>query len=344
MKRFSIGNRAIGAGEPVFVIAEMSANHGRSFDHAAAIVRAAQEAGADAVKLQTYTADTMTLDLDTEHFRIRGTAWNGQRLYSLYAEASMPWEWQPRLKRLAEDLGLLCFSTPFDPSAVDFLETVGMPAHKVASFEIVDIPLLERIGRTGKPVILSTGMASREEIQEALEALERGGSRDVALLHCVSAYPSAPEDMRLRTIPDLRDAFDRPVGLSDHSMSERTVVAAVALGACIVEKHFCLARSDGGPDSAFSLEPGEFRSMVEAIRQTEQAVQAGTGRPRREDASRAFRRSLFVTEDMRAGEPFTEKTCAASGHPSGSTPGTRGRSSRPGPPRTSPGEPRCPGS
>lgn len=304
-----IAGRRIGPGQPTYIIAEMSANHNQDFDQAVRIVRAAKEAGADAIKLQTYTPDTLTIDCDNEHFRIgKGTIWEGKNLYKLYAEAYTPWDWQPKLKKVADELGLHCFSTPFDNTAVDFLEKMGVPAHKIASFEMVDLPLLRRIAKTGKPVIMSTGMASLTEIEESVRTLREAGCRDLALLKCTSAYPAPPSEMNLRTIPDMSKHFGVPVGLSDHTMGVAVPVAAVTLGACIVEKHFTLDRKQPGPDSAFSLEPHEFKAMVEAIRAAEQAL--GDVRyevTEREAASRVFRRSLFVVKDMKAGDVFTEE-------------------------------------
>lgn len=303
-----IGPRAIGPGHPVCIIAELSANHGGSFERAADLVRAAVAAGADLVKVQTYTADTMTIDCDREFFRIgKGTLWEGRGLHELYQEAYTPWEWQPHLRRLAQELGIDLFSTPFDASSVGFLESMDVPAHKVASFEVPDLPLLRRIGKTAKPVIMSTGMATLSEIDEAVRTLRDGGCTQLALLKCTSAYPAPPEEMNLRTIPHLAETFGVPVGLSDHTLGIASAVAAVALGACIIEKHFTLRRADGGPDGAFSLEPPEFRAMVDAIRETERALGCVNYEvTEREAASRVFRRSLFVVEDVKAGEPFTE--------------------------------------
>lgn len=308
MPHITINGRRIGPGEPTYIIAEMSANHNQDFDRAVEIIRAAKEAGADAVKLQTYTADTMTLDSDKEPFRIKGTIWEGQNLHALYREAYTPWDWQPKLKDAANELGMDLFSTPFDFTAVEFLEGMDVPAYKVASFEVVDVPLLARIAETGKPVIMSTGMATLGEIEEAVNTLRGAGAPEIALLWCNSAYPAPPAEMNLRTIPNLAETFGVVVGLSDHTMADAVPVAAVALGACIVEKHFTLSRDDPGPDSAFSLEPHEFRRMVDAVRTTEQAL--GTvhyGVSAREAESRAYRRSLFAVEDIRAGEPFTHE-------------------------------------
>lgn len=306
--RFSIQGRAIGPGHPVYVIAEMSANHNQDYAQAAEIVRAAKAAGADALKLQTYTPDTMTLNLRTPEFQIgAGTIWAGRNLHELYGEACTPWDWTPRLKALAESLGMHCFSTPFDFAAVDFLEGLDVPAHKIASFEIVDLPLIRRVARTGKPTIISTGMASMAEIDDAVRAFRQAGGRELALLKCTSAYPSPPEDMNLRTIPHLGETFGTVAGLSDHTMGVAVPVAAVALGACIVEKHFTLSRSQPGPDSAFSLEPAEFKAMVDSIRVTEQALgRVSYEMTAKEQSSRVFRRSLFVTADVKAGEVFGE--------------------------------------
>jgi len=304
---FKLGDRSIGAGYPTYIVAELSANHNGEYDQAARIVRAAKDAGADAVKLQTYTADTITIASDREEFRVRGgTLWDGRTLHDLYAEACMPWEWQPALKRLAEELGMHCFSSAFDSTAVDFLEKMNLPAHKVASFELVDLPLIQKMARTRKPLIMSTGMATVEEIDEALQTARAAGATQIALLKCTSAYPAPPEEMNLRTIPEMARRFGVPVGLSDHTMGIAAPVAAVALGACIIEKHLTLSRSIPGPDSAFSLEPHEFKAMVDAVRVAEKALgEVQFGVSGKEEASRAFRRSLFVVEDVARGEIFT---------------------------------------
>jgi pseudaminic acid synthase len=307
--QISIDNRRIGPGKPAYVIAELSANHNQNFEQAVRIIQAAKHAGADAVKLQTYTADTITLRSDKEYFRIAGgTLWDGRSLHDLYQEAFTPWEWQPKLKQVANDLGMQLFSSAFDESAVDFLEQMNVPAHKVASFELVDIGLIQKMARTGKPLIVSTGMASAEEIAEAVEAARAAGAQEIALLKCTSAYPALPEEANLLTIPELTRRFECPAGLSDHTMGIAVPVAAVALGACIIEKHLCLRRADGGPDSGFSLEPEEFKAMVDAVRTTEKALgspQFGPGK--RESNSLRFRRSLFVVEDVRQGELFTRQ-------------------------------------
>ena len=304
-----IGGKMIGPGNPVYVVAELSANHNQDFSRAVRIIEAAKQAGADAVKLQTYTPDTITLDSDKEYFRVGGgTIWDGRNLHELYGEAYTPWEWQPRLKRVADDIELDLFSTPFDASAVDFLEAMDVPAHKVASFELVDIPLIQKIARTGKPMIMSTGMATVKEIEEAVEAAQQAGATQIALLKCTSSYPAPDEEMNLRTIPEMSRRFGVPVGLSDHTMGIAVPVAAVALGACIIEKHLTLSRSDPGPDSTFSLEPQEFKAMVDAVRVAEKALgEVQFGCSAKEVASRAFRRSLFVVEDVKSGQRFTSE-------------------------------------
>jgi pseudaminic acid synthase len=304
-----INKRIIGAGAPAYIIAEMSANHNQDFKSAVALVHAAKEAGADAIKLQTYTPDTITIPCSSEYFQIgKGTIWQGKNLHGLYGEAYTPWDWQPKLKQTANDLGLDCFSTPFDFTAVDFLEKMDVPAHKIASFEIVDLALIRRVASTGKPVIMSTGMASLAEIDEAVRAFRTAGGTQLALLKCTSAYPSPAADMNLRTICHLSESFHVPAGLSDHTLGISVPIAAVALGACILEKHFTLSRATPGPDSAFSLEPAEFKAMVDAVRTTEQAL--GTvsyDLLENEKASRVFRRSLFVVADMIPGEVFSDK-------------------------------------
>jgi N-acetylneuraminate synthase len=306
MTTTAINGRRVGLGYPTYIVAEMSANHNQDFEQAVKVIEAAKEVGADAVKLQTYTPDTMTIDSDNEYFKIKGTIWDGRRLYDLYSEAFTPWEWHPKLKEVANNLGLDLFSTPFDHTAVEFLEDIGVPAYKIASFECVDIPLVRRIAQTGKPIIMSVGMASLGEIEDAVKAIHDNGNHQLILLHCVSAYPAPPEEMNLRTIPHLAEAFDVAVGLSDHTLGTAVPIAAVALGACVIEKHFTLSRDNPGPDSAFSLEPHEFKRMVEEVRVAEQAlgrVQYGLGLA--ESKSIAFRRSLFVVQDVKAGEAFT---------------------------------------
>jgi len=306
-RQIKIGDRLIGEHYPVYIIAELSANHNQNFDQAVQLIIAAKKAGADAIKLQTYTPDTITIDCDNENFRIgKGTIWEGRNLYELYKEAYTPWEWQPKLKEIANDLGMDLFSTPFDKTAVDFLEKMDVPAYKIASFELVDIPLIQYVAKTGKPIIMSTGMASLAEIDEAVTAAREAGCKEIALLKCTSAYPADPAEMNLCTIPHMAEAFGVPVGLSDHTLGISVPVAAVALGACIVEKHFTLSRSIPGPDSAFSLEPHEFKAMVEAIRTVEKALgEVQYKVAEHELPSRVFRRSLFVVHEMKAGEMFT---------------------------------------
>jgi pseudaminic acid synthase len=302
-----VNGRKIGTTAPVYIVAEMSANHNQDFEQAVRIVQAAKEAGADAIKLQTYTADTLTIDSDQEYFRITGgMLWDGRSLYDLYREAYTPWEWQPKIKKIANDLGLDFFSSPFDHTAVDFLEDMEVPAHKIASFELVDLPLIRRVAQTGKPIIMSTGMATLTEIDEAVRTVREAGGSQLALLKCTSAYPARPEEMNLQTIPHLSETFGVPAGLSDHTMGIAVPIAAVALGACIIEKHFTLSRDTPSADSTFSLEPHEFKAMVEAVRVAEKAL--GTvhyGVSEAEAKSRVFRRSLFVVKDMKAGEMFT---------------------------------------
>ncbi len=302
-----INGRRIGPGQPVYIVAEMSANHGQDFAQAVKILEAAKEAGADAIKLQTYTPDTLTLDCRSAPFLIGpGTPWAGRNLYELYQEAYTPWDWQPKLKALADDLGLDLFSSPFDASAVDFLAGMNIPAYKIASYELIDIPLIKKTAKTGRPLIMSTGMATLGEIEEAVAAARTAGAGQIALLKCTSAYPAAPADMNLKSIAHLAAAFGVPAGLSDHTLGVAVPVAAVALGACIVEKHFTLSRDLPSPDRAFSLEPHEFKAMVAAIRTAEQAAgEVHYGLTNQELSSRIFRRSLFVVANMQAGEVFT---------------------------------------
>lgn len=291
-----------------YIIAELSANHGGSLDHACQTIHAMHQAGADAVKLQTYTPDTMTINSTRSEFMIgSGTIWEGRNLYDLYREAHTPWEWQPELFRLANELGMDCFSTPFDKSAVDFLEDLNPPCYKIASFELVDLPLIEYVASKGRPIIMSTGMGTLAEITEAVHVVKSAGV-PLTLLKCTSAYPAPPESMDLKTIPHLRDAFDVPCGLSDHTLGIAVPVAAVALGATVIEKHVTLSRDTPGPDSAFSLEPHELKAMVDAIRVTEKALgKVNYELTENEVASKVFRRSLFVVEDVEEGELFTDK-------------------------------------
>jgi pseudaminic acid synthase len=306
---FAIAGRRIGAGHPPFIVAELSGNHNGDLHRALALTEAAKRAGADAVKLQTYTADTITLDCAAPAFQIVGGPWDGRRLCDLYREASTPWEWHPALFAHCREIGLPVFSTPFDPTAVEYLEAFEPPAYKIASFELVDLPLIERVAATGRPLILSTGMATLAEIEAAIATARAAGCRDLAVLHCVSSYPADPADARLRTIPDLAARTGTVVGLSDHSLGTTVAVAAVALGAAVVEKHLTLRRADGGPDAGFSSEPAEFAALVRDCR----AAWAASGRPRyacspAEQASRRLRRSLFVVADMAAGEMFSPAT------------------------------------
>jgi len=301
-----IAGRDIGPGHPPYVVAELSANHGQDLAQAVALVEAAVAAGADAVKLQTYTPDTLTLDCDARPFQIRDTIWAGRTLYDLYREAYTPWEWHSRLRDVAQSCGLALFSSPFDPTAVEHLERMHVPAYKIASFEVVDLPLLRCVGRTGKPVLLSTGMAADEEIDAALATLRAAGSGPIALLKCTSAYPAAADEMNLRAIPRLAERFGVPVGLSDHALDPAVAIAAVALGACVIEKHLTLSRATPGPDAPFSVEPAELRSLVAALRTAHAAL--GVATPELspgEIASRRFRRSLFAVRDIRAGELLT---------------------------------------
>lgn len=308
-KELSIGNNWVGAGHPTYIIAEISANHRQSYSEAESLVRAAKGAGAKAVKVQTYTPDTLTIEADTRYFQIGAeTIWAGKTLYDLYQEAYMPWDWQPKLQALANDIGIDFFSTAYDNSAVDFLESMDVPVYKIASFELVDLPLIRRIAATGKPAIISTGMATLTEIDEAVRAFREVSETPFALLKCTSAYPAPPDEMNLRTIPHLAEAFHVPVGLSDHTLGGAVAVAAVVAGACIIEKHFTLSREVPGPDSVFSMEPDEFNEMVEAIRVAEKALgQVHYEITERESSSRIFRRSLFVVQNTKKGEVFTEK-------------------------------------
>lgn len=291
----------------VFIIAELSANHNGSLETALRTIDAMKESGADAVKLQTYTPDTITLDCDSEMFTIsQGTLWDKRKFADLYAEAMTPWEWHPILFDHAKSLGMEAFSSPFDASAVDFLSSLNVPAYKIASFEITDIPLIEYTAAKGKPIIISTGIARLEDIEEALEACRRVGNHDITLLKCTSAYPAALEEMNLLTIPDMQKRFDVTVGLSDHTMSLAAPVAAVALGARVIEKHFILDRGMGGADSAFSLEPHEFKAMVNAVRDTEKLMgKVSYELSPKNLKSREFSRSLFVAEDVKAGDLIT---------------------------------------
>lgn len=307
MTSFKIGSRSVGAGAAPLIIAEMSGNHNQSLDLALRIVEAAAKAGAHALKLQTYTADTMTLDLDQGEFFIKDpdSLWAGSSLYELYRQAHTPWEWHEPIFARARELGMLAFSTPFDESAVDFLEGLGVPAYKIASFKNTDLPLIRRVAATGKPLIISTGMASIAELDESVRAAREAGCRDLVLLKCTSTYPASPANSNLLTIPHLRALFGCEVGLSDHSMGVGVSVAAVALGATVIEKHFTLDRAAGGVDASFSLEPAELASLVVETERAWQAMgQVRYGPTQAEGKSLVYRRSLYVTRDMQAGELF----------------------------------------
>jgi pseudaminic acid synthase len=306
--RFRIGKRWVGDGANTLVIAELSANHLMKYDLAERTIIEAQKCGADAIKIQTYTKDTLTIDCDNEYFRIKDGIWKGKTLYKLYDEAYTPWEWQPRLKKLCDKLGIILFSTPFDKTAVDFLEKMGVPAYKIASFELIDTVLVRYAASKGKPIIMSTGIASLEDINDALAACREVGNVETALLKCTSAYPAPTDEMNLLTIPDMQKRFGCIIGLSDHSANISIPGASVALGAKIVETHFILDRKLGGPDSKFSLEPAEFKTMVGSIRDIEKAL--GTATYEQTESvgkSQVFARSLFVTENMKKGDEFTEK-------------------------------------
>ncbi len=303
-----IGERRIGGDSPVYIIAEMSANHAGSLDYDREIIHAAKVSGADCVKIQTYTADTMTIDCDNACFHIEEGTWKGENLYSLYQKAYTPWEWQARLLEEAQKVGIDFFSTPFDRTSVDFLESIGMQFYKIASFELVDLPLIRYVASKGKPIIMSTGMGTLQEITEAVEAAREAGCSQLALLRCASAYPAVSEHMNLAAMAEMEKIFDVPVGLSDHSMGSVGAVAAVALGGSIVEKHFCLDRKIKNPDASFSMEPEEFAAMVRDVRAAKRAVgSVSFGATEGEQGNLAFRRSVFVVQDIRAGETLTEE-------------------------------------
>ncbi|MBB2184191.1 pseudaminic acid synthase [Lachnospiraceae bacterium MD1] len=306
MRNIKIKNRIIGEGYPTYIIAEMSGNHAGSINRAKEIIHMAKECGADCIKLQTYTPDTITIDCDNKYFRINEGTWSGENLYKLYGKAYTPWEWQYELKAEADKVGIDFFSTPFDKSSVDFLEDIGIEFYKIASFELTDIPLIEYVASKGKPIIMSTGMGSKEEIWDALNTVTMQNNNQVAILKCSSAYPAISEDMNLRTIVDMKNTFQVPVGLSDHSMGSIGAITAVALGACIIEKHFCLNRNIVNPDSSFSMEPEEFKNMVNDIRNAEKALgkisyEITCG----EMSNRNFRRSIFAVDDIKAGDVFS---------------------------------------
>ncbi|MFA6304899.1 MAG: pseudaminic acid synthase [Patescibacteria group bacterium] len=303
------GIRLIGPGESAFIIAEMSGNHNQSYQNCLKIIDAALSAGADAIKLQTYTADTLTINCVNRYFQItKQKNWSGQTLYDLYKKAYTPWDWQAKLKNYAEKKGLFFFSTPFDKTAVDFLEKMKVQIYKIASFEIGDFPLLKRVGQTKKPVIISRGMATAKEVDYALKTLKKYGCPQVAILHCVSAYPARSEEMNLLTIPDLTKKFKVITGLSDHSLGITAAITSIALGAKIIEKHLTLKHSDGGPDAAFSLEPQEFKDMVEGVRLAEKSLgQPFYNKTAGEKNSIIFKKSLFIVKDIKKGEKITEK-------------------------------------
>lgn len=306
---FKIGNKEIGEDSPAFIIAELSANHMNDFDIAVKTIEAIAESGADAVKFQTFTPDTITLNCDNEYFHIKqGTVWDGQLLYDLYEDAYMPWDWQPKLKKIAEDLGLIVFSSPFDKTSVDFLEDMDVPAYKIASFEITDIPLIKYVASKNKPIIISTGIAEKEDIELAIETCLKEGNDKIAILKCTSSYPAPYEEINLKTINDMEKKFNTTVGLSDHTLGDEIAIAAVTLGAKIIEKHFILDKKLGGPDCEFSMEPQEFKKMVTAIRNTEKAL--GTVSYNLSDKTRKnreFSRSLFVVKDIKKGGLITEE-------------------------------------
>ena len=307
-KFIEVNGRRIGEGYPTYVIAEMSGNHAGSLERAKEIIHAAKESGADCIKIQTYTPDTLTIDCHNQYFRVQGGTWEGENLYGLYGKAYTPWEWQPLLKEEADKIGIDFLSTPFDKTSVDFLEELGLSFYKIASFEMIDLPLLRYVAEKGKPVIMSTGMGSLEEIKEAVEAVMQTGNKQLALLKCSSVYPADPAQMNLATIKDLRERFSLPIGLSDHSMGSLSATTAVALGASIIEKHFCISREIENPDATFSMTPVEFKQMIADIRNVEAVLGKPTyGVSKQEESSMIFRRSVFVVKDIAAGEKFTEE-------------------------------------
>ncbi len=307
-KEIKINGRKIGGVNPVYIIAEMSANHSGDIRKALEIVHAAGESGADCLKVQTYTADTMTIDCSNKYFLINSGTWKGYRLYDLYREAYMPWDWQAQIKEETEKAGMHFLSTPFDKTAVDFLEDLDVKCYKTASFELVDLPLIKYIAGKAKPVIMSTGMGTLGEIEEAVNTVRKQGNEELCLLHCCSAYPALTDGMNLRTINNVSETFGVAAGLSDHSAGSLAAIAAVSAGAKVIEKHFCLSRKIKNPDSSFSMEPGEFGQMVRDIRSVEKALgEVSYGVSEQEETSRVFRRSIFAVKDIKKGERFTEK-------------------------------------
>lgn len=307
-KEIYIDKRLINEESPAYIIAEMSANHLMDFDRAKKIIYELKDSGVDAVKLQTYTADTITIDCDNEEFRIHGGLWDGETLYSLYQKAYTPWEWQAELVEYANSLGLVCFSSPFDLTAVDFMDEIHMPAYKVASYEINDIPMIRKIAKTGKPIIISTGTAYLEDVERALKVCKEEGNENVILLKCTSAYPCPYEDMNINVIPLMKNTFDCMVGLSDHTLGSEVVLGAIALGAKVIEKHVTLKREDGGPDAAFSMEMDEFIDMVRQIRNLEKALGKATFKlTDKQEAARSGTRSLYVVKDIKKGEIITSE-------------------------------------
>jgi len=304
----SISKNIVFKDNSVFIIAEASANHGGSLKRAIGMIKEAKKCGADAIKFQAYTPDTLTMDSDNRYFKIKHPEWGGQTLYQLYKKAYTPWKWFKKLKKIADDLGIIFFSTAFDKTAVDFLEELKVTFHKTASFELVDLPLIEYMAKTKKPLIISTGMATLKEIREAVATAKKAGCKDVTLLKCVSSYPAKPEEMNLGTIPDMKKRFHCPVGLSDHTLGIGVAIAGVVLGAQLVEKHFTLSRKIKTPDSFFSIEPQELKELVNNIREVEQAIgEVHYGLTKEERKSKIFRRSLFAVKDIRKGEIFTEE-------------------------------------
>lgn len=306
--RIKIKNKYIGDNQPTFVVAEISANHGQKFDRAVKMIKEAKSCGADAVKFQTYTPDAHTIDVNNRYFRINHPKWGGQTLYQLYKKTYTPCEWFKKIKKIADDIGIIFFSTASDKKSVDLLEEIGVPFHKIASFELVDLALIKYMAKTEKPLMFSTGMATILEIEEAISAARNAGARDIILLKCVSSYPAIPEEMNLKTIPNMKELFDCQIGLSDHTLNSSVAISAVSLGAVVIEKHFTLSRKIKTPDSFFSIEPQELKELVKNIRTVEKALgHIHYGLTAQEKKNRVFRRSLFVVKDVKAGEKFTEE-------------------------------------